>query len=119
MNTLPRLSAEELLRLRNTDFSTKPGFVTASQHLADTEGMPGTSARADFDARARAWYYGDVLRRRRKELGITQKALAESVGRERVFINDVERGETDIPLSAFLRIASALGIALHLDVSLA
>ena len=66
-----------------------------------------------------AWYYGEVLRERRKELGLTQKELADMVGRDRTYINRIEKGETDLQLSSFLRISDALGITLRLEVSLA
>lgn len=114
-----KLTPEELRKLRNMDFSQKPGFVTAETLLAGKAGEAGTLERADFDAKARAWYYGEVLRERRKELGITQKELAERVGRDRTYINRIEKGETDLQLSSFIRIAEALGIMLRLDVNLA
>ena len=111
-----RLTAEELQKLRQTDFSKKPGFVKAETVLAKEVGEVGTPERAEFDAKARAWYYGEMLRERRKELGMTQKELA---GRERTYINRIEKGETDLQLSSFIRIAEALGIMLRLDVNLA
>ena len=57
-----------------------------------------------------AWYYGEILRDRRKELRITQQELAEKVGTARSYIARVEKGETDIQISSFFRIARALGI---------
>lgn len=120
MNTTStRLTAEELQRLRKTDFSKKKGFVKASEVLAMEVGEKGTPEREEFDAKARAWYYGEVLRERRKELGMTQKELAEKIGRERTYINRIEHGETDLQLSSFIRIADALGIVLRLDVNIA
>ena len=115
----PAVPAEELQKLRQTDFSKKPGFVKAETVLAKEVGEVGTPERAEFDAKARAWYYGEMLRERRKELGMTQKELAERVGRERTYINRIEKGETDLQLSSFIRIAEALGIMLRLDVNLA
>jgi ribosome-binding protein aMBF1 (putative translation factor) len=113
-----RLTTEELQRLRNTDFSQRPGYQKAEAVLAREVGKAGSPEREEFDAKARAWYYGELLRERRKELGITQKELAARVRRERTYINRVEKGETDLQLSSFLRIASALGIMLRLDVNL-
>lgn len=114
-----KLTAEELQKLRITDFSKKQGFVKASQILAKEAGEPDTPEREEFDAKAKAWYYGEVLRERRKALGMTQKELAEKVGRERTYINRIEKGETDLQLSSFIRIADALGIVLRLDVNIA
>ena len=59
---------------------------------------------------------GSLIRRLRIEKNMTQKELAERVGRERTYINRIEKGETDLQLSSFIRIASALGIMLRLDV---
>ena len=115
--THDRLTADELRRLREMDFSHKAGFVRAETALAREVGTEGSPERAEFEAKARAWFYGEVLRERRKALGITQKELAERVGRDRTYINRIERGETDLQLSSFIRIIDALGITLRLDAS--
>ncbi len=118
MNTTSkRLTAEELKQLRQTNFSQKPGFVKATEVLNKEIGAIGTPERDEFNAKACAWFYGEMLRKRRKELGITQKELAERIGRERTYINRIEKGETDLQLSSFIRIATALGIILRLDVN--
>lgn len=114
-----RLTSEELKKLRGTDFSKKAGFVKASELLAREAGEEGSPERAEFDAKARAWYYGEVLRERRKEIGMTQKDLAERTGCKRAYIIRIERGKTDLQLSSFIRLATALGITLRLDVNLA
>lgn len=67
-------------------------------------------ARISFHEKSIAWYYGEILRERRKELKITQQELAEKVGTARSYIARVEKGETDIQISSFFRIARALGI---------
>lgn len=118
MTTTDKLTAEERERLRRIDFSGKSGFVTADDYLNSRAGAAGTPERDEFDAKAKAWYYGEVLRSRRKSIGMTQKQLAERIGRERTYINRVERGETDMQLSSFIRIAAALGITLRLDINL-
>ena len=113
-----RLSAERLKKLHNTDFSKLPEYERAGDVLAREYGAQGTPEREEFDAKARAWYYGELLRELRKELGMTQKELAERVNRERTYINRIEKGKTDLQLSSFIRIASALGVMLRLDVNL-
>lgn len=117
--TANRLTAAEIKKLREIDFSKKTGFVKAETVLAREIGELGSPEREEFDAKARAWYYGEVLRDRRKEIGMTQKELAEKVGRDRTYINRIEKGETDLQLSSFIRIANALGVILRLDVNLA
>ena len=113
-----RLKTDELQKLRAMDFSKRPGFEKAEDVLAREVGAAGNPERAEFDAKARAWFYGELLRERRKELKITQKELAERIGRERTYINRIEKGETDIQLSSFIRIADALGLRVSLDVCL-
>lgn len=114
----PRLTKEQIAKLRTTDFSHVPGLTSAEDDLTASYGAQGTPSREDFDAKAKAWYYGKLLRDRRMSLGLTQKELAEMVGRERSYINRIEKGETDMQLSSFLRIAAALGIMLRFDVAL-
>ena len=113
-----RLTAEEVKKLRQVDFAKTPGFETAETMLAREVGKAGSLERDEFNAKALAWYYGEVLRDRRKALGITQKELAERVGRDRSSSAAWKKGETDLQLSSFIRIAAALGIVLRLDVNL-
>lgn len=95
-----KIDENELKKLHNAD------------ELLDAKyGAPGTESRRAFDEKARAYYYGAILRDRRKELKMTQKELAEKVGTARSYIARVERGETDMQLSSFLRIADALRIS--------
>lgn len=114
----PRLTKEQLAKFRDADFSAMPGLMSAESELNEKYGEPGTPSRIEFENKAKAWYYGEILRDRRKALGMTQKELAESIGRERSYINRIERGDTDMQLSSFLRIASALGITVNLTATL-
>ena len=83
---------------------------TFNQQLNDECGRQGTPARDEFHEEALSWYYGQILRSRRQELKMTQKQLADKLGREQSYIARVERGKVDVQLSSFLRIAAALGI---------
>lgn len=83
---------------------------TTNQLLDEKYGVYGTPTRDAFDQKAIAWYYGDILRKRRKTLKLTQKQLAQEIGKEQSYIARVEKGETDIQLSSFFRIAQALRI---------
>lgn len=87
---------------------------TASELLESKYGKEGTESRREFEEKARAYYYEVILRDRRKELKLTQQELAERVGTARSYIARVEKGETDIHLSSFLRIARALRIEFSL-----
>lgn len=83
---------------------------TTNQLLDEKYGEHGTLSREDFNEKTMAWYYGDILRERRKNLKLTQKQLAQKIGKEQSYIARVEKGEADIQLSSFFRIARALGI---------
>ena len=83
---------------------------TTNQLLDEKYGKHGTASRESCNERTMAWYYGDILRERRKELKLTQKQLAQKIGKEQSYIARVEKGEADIQLSSFFRIARALGI---------
>ncbi|KAA6306186.1 hypothetical protein EZS27_042159, partial [termite gut metagenome] len=56
-------------------------------------GKEGTETRAAFHEKSMAWYYGDILRDRRKELKLTQQQLAEKVGKERKDIDLLKQSE--------------------------
>jgi ribosome-binding protein aMBF1 (putative translation factor) len=79
-------------------------------------GERGTPSRTAFEEKALASYYAEILKDRRKELKITQKELAEKIGKERSYIAHIEQGETDMQLSSFIRISNALGLHLSIDV---
>lgn len=86
------------------------GLSTFNDELNLSYGPVGSPERDGFHEDAMAWYYGELLRNRRRELKLTQRALAEKVGKKQSYIARVEKGESDIQLSSFLRIASVLGI---------
>ena len=101
-----RLDEKKLERLHN-----------ARELLSGKYGAPGTESRKAFDDEARAYYYGVILPDRRKELKMTQQQLADKVGTARSYIAKVERGNTDIQVSSFMRILSALNIRIEFRMS--
>lgn len=103
MNTI-KLDAKKLSKL--------PSF---NEKLDREYGPKGTMQRETFDAKARAWYYAEVLKDARKAAGITQKQLAEKIGKERSYIALLEKGETDMQLSTFLMISEAVGLKVALN----
>jgi len=56
--------------------------------------------------------FGDAVRARRKQRGISQEAFADEVPLYRSYVADVERGARNIGLVNAMRIASALGVPL-------
>ncbi|ETD18721.1 MULTISPECIES: helix-turn-helix transcriptional regulator [Prevotellaceae] len=85
-------------------------FPKTDDRFNEQYGLPGTPSREDFEARAKAWYYSELLKEERKRQNITQKQLAEMVGKKREYISSLENGKVDMQLSTFFRIAGALGL---------
>ena len=94
-----KFNEEKLAKLRRAD-----------EHFDEFYGKSGTQSRTDFENKALSWYYGEVLREKRKELKITQQQLAEKIGRKREYIALLEKGETDMQLSTFINVSQALGL---------
>ena len=96
--------------MRKIDPAKLAKLSSANDLLDKKYGPLGTPTREQFNEEALAWFYGNMLRERRKELNLTQKQLAEKLGREQSYIARVENGKADIQLSSFFRIAAVLGI---------
>jgi len=64
-------------------------------------------SRADIRER-----FGDAVRSRREELGLTQEDLAEKAGIHRTYLSDIERGTRNVSLVNIERLADALSLSL-------
>lgn len=82
--------------------------------LNEKYGSEKSVERKEFDAKAKTWYYAELLKDERKKQHITQKSLAERIGKKREYISALEKGQTDMQLSTFLKIADALGLRFSL-----
>lgn len=83
---------------------------TANDMLDSKYGSSDTSTREEFEAKAKAWYYAEVLKDARKAAGMTQQQLADRIGKKREYVALIEKGETDMQLSTFIMISEALGL---------
>lgn len=54
--------------------------------------------------------FGDALRKRRKQLGLSQEALSFRAGLHRNYISDIERGLKSPSLRVIVKLAEALGM---------
>lgn len=54
--------------------------------------------------------FGEAVRQRRKQLGLSQEGLADKANLHRTYIGAVERGERNASLRIIVRIAQALGM---------
>lgn len=59
-----KLNSEKLAKL--TSFNDE---------LDEKYGVQGTLSREQFDEESLTWFYGNILRERRKELNLTQKQV--------------------------------------------
>ena len=99
---------------KDIDFNKLGNLPTANEMLDEKYGKCGSVTRDAFEAKAKAWYYAEVLRDARKSAGLTQQELAEKIGKKREYIASLEKGETDMQLSTFILISEAVGLKLAL-----
>ncbi len=84
--------------------------------LDEKYGAVGSPSHKEFQAKAEAWYYAEILRDERKRQKLTQQQLGERIGKKREYISSLEQGQTDMQLSTFMLIANALGLRFSLVV---
>ena len=53
--------------------------------------------------------FGQIIRRWRAELGISQEELAYRAGMNRTYVGDIERGARKVALTNLIRLSAALG----------
>lgn len=92
------------------DKNTLASLPTVEDMFVAEHGEKGILSREEFDAKSKAWYYAEVLKNARKAAGITQKQLAEKIGKKREYIAMLEKGETDMQLSTFIMLSEAVGL---------
>jgi ribosome-binding protein aMBF1 (putative translation factor) len=88
-------------------------LIDTKELISKRYGAEGTKVRAQFRDEAFSYYFGEIIRNRRKELHMSQENLAEKVGKKRPYISRIENGE-DIRLSNFALLAAALGLSIQL-----
>ena len=87
--------------------------INAKDLIAERFGREGTKEREQFRENAFSYYFGEIIKNRRKELHMSQDSLAKKVGKKRPYISRIENGE-DIRLSNFALVANALGLSIEL-----
>lgn len=86
----------------------------ASKLIDEKFGKKGTKKREEFDEESYAYYFGEIIRNRRKQLKLTQEQVAQRIGKKRPYISRVEGGE-DLKLSNLIKITKALGLSFQLS----
>ena len=100
-----------MIKLDNNKLASLKSF---DDHLNKLYGEANSPTRMEFEAKSKAWYYAEKLKDERKRQKMTQQELAEHIGKKREYISALEKGQTDMQLSTFLRIADALGLKFSL-----
>ncbi len=88
-------------------------LINAKEEIDKRFGKQGTESREKFRIEAFSDYFGEIIKNRRKELKLSQKDLAELVGKKRPYISRIENGE-DIKISNFVLIANALNLSINI-----
>ncbi len=88
-------------------------LIKAKEEIDKRFGKQGTETREKFRDKAFSYYFGEIIKNRRKELKLSQNDLAELVGKKRPYISRIENGE-DIKISNFVLIANALNLSINL-----
>ena len=83
---------------------SKNKIVSWDSHLDKKYGERGTPSRTDFEAKARAFVVGEVLKEERAKANMTQAQLAEKTGTKKSYISRIENGHADIQLSTLYRL---------------
>ena len=89
--------------------------INAQELIEKRFGKKGTESREKFREDAFSFYFGEIIRDRRKKLNLSQEYLAKIIGKKRPYISRIENGE-DIRLSNFSLIANALNLSINLTV---
>lgn len=87
---------------------------SANDYLDEKYGKQGTAEREEFTKKALSFYYGELIKEKRKEKNLTQQQLADQIGKERAYIAKIEQGKTDLQISNFVQIINALGLSLQI-----
>ena len=90
--------------------------IKAKELLDKRYGKRGTKSREKFRDEAYAFYFGEIIKSRRRELKMSQEDLAEKVGKKRPYISRVENGE-DLRLSNFVLLANALKLSIQIKAT--
>ena len=91
---------------------------TFEELLKHKYGEKGTEKRAEFHAKAKAYYICEMLKEERIKAKITQAQLAERSEMKKEVISRIENGKIDVQLSTFLRMLEGLGLELKLVTAL-
>jgi DNA-binding XRE family transcriptional regulator len=72
--------------------------------LERDHGAKDSASRIFFEAQARAFMVGELIKEQRRKAKMTQEQLADKIGAKKSFISRIENGKVDIQLSTLFQI---------------
>lgn len=91
--------------------------TTFEQHLDKRYGKIGEEKRMAFEAKAKAFAIGKLIKEERRLSKMTQEQLATKTGTKKSFISRIENGKSDIQLSTLYRILE-LGLGKKISLTI-
>ncbi len=91
-------------------------ITTFDDHLKDQYGELGSDRRDKFEAKAKSYIIGEMLKEERRLAKMTQEELAGRIGAKKSYISRIENGKTDIQLSTLYKIFE-LGLRKRIPIS--
>ena len=92
-------------------------ITTFEERLTEQYGEIGTDKRDAFEAKAKAFVIGELLKDERIEAKLTQEELADKIGAKKSYISRIENGKSDIQLSTFYKLIE-FGLGKSLNISI-
>ncbi|HQW95913.1 MAG TPA: helix-turn-helix transcriptional regulator [Saprospiraceae bacterium] len=78
-------------------------------------GEMGSDKRSEFEAKAKSYVIGELLKKERLEAQLTQEELADKIGAKKSYISRIENGKSDIQLSTLFRLFE-YGLGKRIDI---
>ena len=75
--------------------------------------MPASAPELPAELAARLRAIGELIRSRRKALGVSATSAAEAAGMSRVTLHRIEKGEPSVTMGAYFGAMAALGLSLE------
>jgi DNA-binding XRE family transcriptional regulator len=92
-------------------------ITTFEEHLTKQYGVIGSQKRTEFEAKAKSFVIGELLKEERLEANLTQEELADKIGAKKSYISRLENGKVDIQLSTLFKIFE-IGLGKHIRLTI-
>ena len=94
-----------ILKIRKDGAMKKISDAQTFDELLDIKyGKIGNDKRDNFEAKAKSFIVGEMIKEARKESHLTQEQLAAKTGTKKSYISRLENGKIDIQISTLFKI---------------